>query len=578
MFKFYSFSAEYLGVMTKLKTTLWYLLLIPFFLLGCTRDLDMGVLNAPSFSQDNSYQLSEDGTYTITLPYRSIIEDHLEIENADSYSVINGTLTITPIFKETVTVKHLGVTIAVIPYPKPLVISNNGTSLFSIYFSGNVNAIVEYTNDSNALVTKPVKSNTNSLITATTLRSSTNPGGGGLSALKTDLPNIILKNLGSNKISIYGSYQGIHFADTARDIEQWGDHSPESLTGLFYGNTSITSFYSINSPNLNKTKDLSYMFVGATNFNSNIEHWDVSNIKEMEAIFNGASSFNQPLNNWDVSNLENLKYAFSSAKAFHQPLDKWNTANVKNMAYTFQDAWKFNQDINNWNTSKVQDMTGLFNGAKAFNQPLNNWDVRNVLNMSSMFRDASAFNLPINFNSEKVTDLHHMFADTYIFNSEVSMNTQKVTNMSYMFANAKGFNKTLTFNTENVTTMEGMFADAKNYNNNDQALDLNTSRVLNMSSMFSGASMFNQEVLFDTSSVNNMKKMFYYASAFDKPLDFNTSNVTNMNSMFKYAGKYNQDITRWNVDNVIDCMYFYSSSALTEALLPSLSHCERQPP
>ncbi len=565
--------------MNPIKTTLWHLLLIPFLLLGCTRDLDMGLLNSPSFSQNNSYQLNEDGTYTLTLPYRAVIEDHLEVENAVSYSVENGTLKITPIFKETVTVKHMGVIVATIPYPKPLVITNNGTSRFSIYFSGNVNAIVEYTNPANTLVTQAVKStNTNSLITATTLRSSLTAGSGGLSALKTALPNIILTSLGSNKISIYGSYQGIHFADTALDIEQWGDHSPESLTGLFYGNTSITSFHSINTPNLNKTKDLSYMFVSATNFNSNIDHWNVSNIKEMEAMFNGAYSFNQPLNNWDVSNLENLKYAFSSAEAFNQPLDAWNTSNVKNMAYTFQDALSFNQNINNWNTSNVQDMTALFNGAIAFNQSLDAWDTKNVLNMSSMFRGASAFNQPINFNSEKVTNLQYMFADTSIFNSEVLMNTQKVTNMSYMFSNATGFNKTLTFNTENVTTMQGMFSYATNYNNNSLPLSLETRNVQNMSSMFLGASKFNQEIIFDTSLVTNMSSMFYYANSFNKPLNFNTANVTNMNSMFKNAGKYTQTLQSWDVSNVTDCMYFNSSSALTAALSPLFSLCQMQAP
>lgn len=561
--------------MTQLKTTLWYLLLIPFFLLGCTRDLDMGVLNAPSFSQDNSYQLSEDGTYTITLPYRSIIEDHLEIENAASYSVVNGTLTITPIFKETVTVKHLGVTIAVIPYPKPLVISNNGTSRFSIYFSGNVNAIVEYTNASNALVTQAVKPTTNSaLLTAGTLRSYLSAGSGGLPTLKQSLTNINLSNLGSNKISIYGSYQGIHFADTTLDIEQWGDHSPESLVAFFYGNNSITTLHSANSPNLTHTKDLSYMFLSATNFNSQIEYWDVSNIKEMEAIFNGAYSFNQPLNGWNVSSVENLKYAFSSAEAFNQPLYAWNTKNLRDISYAFQDALSFNQDINNWNTSKVTDMTAVFNGARVFNQSLDSWNTENVLSMSSMFRGASAFNQAIGFNSEKVVTLDYMFADTSIFNSDVLLNTQNATNMAYMFSNATGFNKTLTFNTENVTTMQGMFSYATNYNNNAQALNLQTSRVLNMNSMFLGASKFNQEVLFDTSSVTNMGSMFYYAIAFNKPLAFNTSNVTNMNSMFKNAGKYNQDITGWDVINVTDCLNFNTSSVLTLALSPLFSQCQ----
>lgn len=578
MIKIYSIYTEKMGVMTETKTTLWILLLVPFLLLGCTRDLDMGVLYNPSFSQENnSYPLNDDGTYTLTLPSRSVIQDHLEIENASSYELTNGTLTITPKFKETVTVKHLGVTIAVIPYPKPLVIANDGTSRFAIYFSGHTNVIVEYVNSANALITQTVKS-TNSvpLLTASRMKSSTSAGSGGITSLKGTLTPLNLTNIGSNKISIYGSYQGIHFADTVLDIDQWGDYSPESLVAFFYGNNSIATLHSNNSPNLKSTKDLSYMFLSAVNFNSNIEDWNVSNVKEMEAIFNGANSFNQPLNNWDISGVENLQYAFSSAEAFNQPLDKWNTSSVKNLAYTFQDAYGFNQDINTWDTSKVTDMTALFNGARVFNQSLDKWNTENVTNMSSMFRGASAFNQPVTFNSAKVTNLAYMFADTSVFNSNVSLNTESVTNMAYMFSNATGFNQTLNLNTPNVTNMQGMFSYATTFNNNLQILNLDTQNVTNMSAMFYGATKFNQELQFDTSSVTNMASMFYYASSFNKPLVFNTSNVTNMNSMFKNAGKFSQNIQAWNVSNVTDCLNFNSSSLLTAALYPLFAQCQVQ--
>jgi len=133
-------------------------------------------------------------------------------------------------------------------------------------------------------------------------------------------------------------------------------------------------------------------------------------------------------------------------------------------------------------------------------------------------------------------------------------NTSSVTDMSSMFYLATSFNKPLNFDTANVTTMYFMFKQATNFNS---AINFtNTSLVSNMGYMFDLATSFNQPLTFNTASVTNMSYMFQLASAFNSTLTFNTANVTNMRSMFDNATNFNQDISSFNVANVLNFTNF----------------------
>jgi surface protein len=48
-----------------------------------------------------------------------------------------------------------------------------------------------------------------------------------------------------------------------------------------------------------------------------------------------------------------------------------------------------------------------------------------------------------------------------------------------------------------------------------------------------------------------MEAMFYYASAFNQDIsNWDVTNVINMNNMFDAASVFNQNISNWNVSNV----------------------------
>ena len=176
-------------------------------------------------------------------------------------------------------------------------------------------------------------------------------------------------------------------------------------------------------------------------------------------------------------------------------------------------------------TTLMTDMSWLFYNL-SFNEDINSWDTSKVMNMSYMFYLAQNFNLPINsWNTSNVTDMSSMFCYAYKFNSDISSwNTSKVTGMSYMFINAYKFNQDIG--------------------------GWDTSKVTGMSNMFGGAEAFNNK---GSPTIGN----------------WDTSNVTDMNNMFSNAYAFNQNISSWNVQNVLTKPPTnFSSNSLTNANKP----------
>jgi surface protein len=128
-----------------------------------------------------------------------------------------------------------------------------------------------------------------------------------------------------------------------------------------------------------KVTSMSDLFSNYSNFDENIDSWDVSNVTDMSYMFWNAYSFNQDISAWNVSNVTDMSHMFRDASSFNQDISAWNVSNVADMSYMFWDAYNFNQDISAWNVSNVTDMTYMFNGATSFNQDLSGWDVSRVI-------------------------------------------------------------------------------------------------------------------------------------------------------------------------------------------------------
>ncbi len=376
---------------------------------------------------------------------------------------------------------------------------------------------------------------------------------------------------GVHTVSISGVFPRIYFnnsgdKDKILTIEQWGDIEWNSMREAFEGcsQLNITNPL-IDTPDLSKVTDCSFMFNFATVFNGDISSWNTSNVTDMRQMFRAANSFNQNIGSWNVGNVENMGEMFSFATVFNQDISAWDTKKVTQMYQMFDSAKAFNQDIGGWNVSNVNSMYSMFRSAENFNQNLNLWDVGQVNNMVSMFENAVKFNGEIsNWITSKVTNMSKMFKRALAFNQDLNnWNVSSVVNMSEMFNVAKLFDREISnWDVSKVTDMKLMFQVAENFNQDISAW--NVSNVTNMSSMFSSASSFNKNIgAWNVSKVTNMRFMFSKASSFNQDIGrWDVSNVTSMDHMFQNTVAFNQNIGTWKTGKVTQMQRMFEGAAI----------------
>lgn len=181
------------------------------------------------------------------------------------------------------------------------------------------------------------------------------------------------------------------------DVKQWGTNAFWKMEFMF-ANCKNIQISAPDSPNFSAlASGLRGMFQHAENFNSDIDHWNVSTIADMRNLFLDAKLFNKPLGSWNVSNVNTMRAMFNGALAFNQNISSWNTSAVTDMGIMFMGATAFNSPLNktgsSWDTSNVTAMEGMFENADAFNQDISSWVFGpGLANMDQMFLNADNFN------------------------------------------------------------------------------------------------------------------------------------------------------------------------------------------
>ncbi len=135
--------------------------------------------------------------------------------------------------------------------------------------------------------------------------------------------------------------------------------------------------------------------------------------------------------------------------------------------------------------------------------------------------------------------------------------------ISSMFELASSFNDDISdWDVSNVTDMRAVFYQAGAYNNGGVPLDWGdkTSKVTTMAGMFRDATAFNQDISsWNTESVIDMLVMFERASNFNQPLNrWNVEKVYNMSGMFSDATNFNQPLNQWNPERVTNMSGMFS--------------------
>ncbi len=256
---------------------------------------------------------------------------------------------------------------------------------------------------------------------------------------------------GSYDIAIRGTFPNLFHDDINGDnnklvdVKQWGDQAFQSMRASFRYCDNIIEFTALDTPDLSMVVDMSFAFANASNFNSDISGWNVSNVQNMEALFSGTMAFNQNINTWDVRNVTSMQNMFATTTSFNQSLNNWNTSSLINARGIFYLATAFNGNINNWDVRNVVDMTDLFAFASNFNQPLNNWETNSLQQCNGTFLLASAFNQDVsNWNVSNVEIMSSMFSNASSFNQDIS--SWDVSNVQFfgsMFEDASAFDRSL---------------------------------------------------------------------------------------------------------------------------------------
>ena len=95
----------------------------------------------------------------------------------------------------------------------------------------------------------------------------------------------VYANPGTYTISISGSFPRIYFNNSGdksklTSIEQWGNQAWTSMEGAFHGCSNMTLSPTAGAPDLSGVTNMAYMFAGCSNFNTNINDWDVSTLED----------------------------------------------------------------------------------------------------------------------------------------------------------------------------------------------------------------------------------------------------------------------------------------------------------
>ena len=192
-------------------------------------------------------------------------------------------------------------------------------------------------------------------------------------------------------------------------------------------------------------------------------------------------------------------------------------------------------NINNWNISNITSLDHTFDGCINFNCILSNWDTQNVLSMSYIFRNCSSFE----------------------GNGLQYWTTTNVTNMNYIFSGCTSLIADLSiWNVNNCNSFIGTFQGCSNFTG-DLINNWQPSSILNMAFMFSHCIIFNPAgdlSYWDVNQCQNFNSVFEFCGQFRGTglSSWQTNSMTTANSIFYNNINFNQDLSGWNITNLIN--------------------------
>lgn len=176
---------------------------------------------------------------------------------------------------------------------------------------------------------------------------------------------------------------GKDYTNLATDISSFSGGEP-----LFGNMNALESVY-IKRLNLDKIKDISYMFANDKNLTSiDISGLDVSGVTSTAFLFYGDSALTSiNLQNWNTSNFTSIKSMFANCTNLKSvSLSLWDTRNVKNFSGAFNNCSSLSSiNLANW-TIYDADVSGMFFDCNSLsNVILSNVTLQNTIASNTMF-------------------------------------------------------------------------------------------------------------------------------------------------------------------------------------------------
>ncbi|GAA4276691.1 hypothetical protein GCM10022259_14150 [Aquimarina mytili] len=201
-------------------------------------------------------------------------------------------------------------------------------------------------------------------------------------------------------------------------VEQWGVQQWTSMEGAFSRCSNLV-INAIDAPDLSLVSSMRWMFEQTTALvdnGGNMRNWDVSTVEMMTSLFS-RSNFNENIDSWNVTNVKNFSSMFFRNVRFNQNLNSWNTAMGERFGSMFDGATAFNGNISNWDTGEATSFANMFRDAIAFNQDISGWDTKNLGNINNTFERATAFDQDlgdwdISSVIENTNSIQHMFSNS----------------------------------------------------------------------------------------------------------------------------------------------------------------------
>jgi len=120
--------------------------------------------------------------------------------------------------------------------------------------------------------------------------------------------------------------------------------------------------------------------------------------------------------------------------------------------------------------------------------------------------------------------------------------------------------KCLSFGTLGIARLAGAFQSCVNLTEVPSELP---SSVSNLANCFNGATSFNQDIsTWDVTNVLSFGNLFVSATSFNQNINsWNTSNVTNMLGCFAIASSFNQPLNNWNTSSVTQMQDMFNNAS-----------------